>query len=150
MRPSLGRTFLPEEDQTDHGHAVILTDSFWRTRFDADRNVVGRAITLGGVPHTIVGVLPQSFHFPGAVNGFSARTQFLTPLNGLRDYEQSLIGEFDFTAIGRLKPGVTAAQALAGLNLIQARIAKRRAPMSICGRRFLPCSPKPLDRCAMG
>jgi predicted permease len=124
VHPALGRAFLPEEDQTDHGHAVILTDSFWRTRFNADRTVVGRAITLGGLPYTIVGVLPQSFHFPGAVNGFSSRTQFLTPLNGLKDYEQGLIGEFDFTAIGRLKPKVTAAQALAELDLIQARIAK--------------------------
>ena len=122
--PALGRRFLPEEDQPDHGQAVILTDSFWRTRFNADSTVIGRAISLGGVPHTIVGVLPQSFHFPGAVNGFSARAQFLTPLNGVRSYEQDLIGEFDFTAIGRLKPHVTSAQALTELNLIQARIAK--------------------------
>jgi putative ABC transport system permease protein len=124
VHPALGRAFLAEEDELDHGHAVILTDSFWRTRFNADRNVIGRAITLGGLPYTIVGVLPQSFHFPGAVNGFSARTQFLTPLNGLKDYEQGLIGEFDFTAIGRLKPHVTATQALAELDVIQARIAK--------------------------
>lgn len=124
VHPALGRAFLPEEDQTDHGHAVILTDSFWRTRFNADRSVVGRAITLDGVPHTVVGVLPPSFHLPGAVNGFSAGTQFLTPLNGPRSYEQDLIGEFDFTAIGRLKPDVSANQALAELDLIQARIAK--------------------------
>ena len=123
VRPALGRAFLPEEDQTDRGHAVILTDSFWRSRFNADRSVVGRAISLGGVAHTIVGVLPESFHFPGAVNGFSSRSQFLTPLNGVREYEQGLIGEFDFTAIGRLKPQVTAAQAAAELDLIQARIA---------------------------
>ncbi len=124
VHPALGRAFLPEEDQTDHGHAVILADSFWRSRFNADRAVVGRAITLGGVPYTIVGVLPQSFHFPGAVNGFSTRTQFLTPLNGLKDYEQGLIGEFDFTAVGRLKSHVTPEQALAELDLIQGRIAK--------------------------
>jgi putative ABC transport system permease protein len=122
--PALGRSFLPEEDQSDHGHAVILMDSFWRTRFNADRSVIGRSIMLDGVPYSVVGVLPESFHWPGAVNGFSKRAQFLTPLNGPKSYEQDLIGEFDFTAIGRLKPGVTSAQAVAELNLIQARIAK--------------------------
>jgi putative ABC transport system permease protein len=122
--PALGRSFLPEEDQSDHGHVVILMDSFWRTRFNADRSVIGRSIMLDGVPYSVVGVLPESFHWPGAVNGFSKRAQFLTPLNGPKSYEQDLIGEFDFTAIGRLKPGVTSAQAVAELNLIQARIAK--------------------------
>jgi len=124
VHPALGRAFRPEEDQTDHGLAVILTDSFWRTRFNSDGSVIGHAITLGGLPYTIVGVLPESFHFPGAVNGFSAHTQFLTPLNGLRSYEQDLIGEFDFTAIGRLKPQIAAELALAELNVIQAGIAK--------------------------
>jgi putative ABC transport system permease protein len=124
VHPELGRSFLPEEDQPNHGHVVILTDSFWRSRFNADRSVIGRSIMLDGVSHSVVGVLPESFHLPGAVNGFSKRAQFLTPLNGPKYYEQDLIGEFDFTAIGRLKPGVTSAQAVAELDLIQARIAK--------------------------
>ena len=125
VHPALGRWFLPEEDQADRGHAVILTDSFWRTRFHADRDVVGRSIMLDGTPYTVVGVLPGSFGFPGGLNGFSTRSQFVTPLNGPKFYEQGLIGEFDFTAIGRLKSSVTAEQALAELNLIQARIAQQ-------------------------
>ena len=125
VRPALGRSFLPEEDQTDRGHSVIITDSLWHSRFDADRTVIGRSVMLDGTPYTVVGVLPKSFHFPGGVNGFSSSSQFVTPLNGAKFYEQDLIGEFDFTAIGRLKSGVTATQALAELNLIQARIAKQ-------------------------
>ena len=125
VRPALGRSFLPEEDQPDRGHAAILTDSFWRTRFHSDQSVVGRSIMLDGTPYTVVGVLPKSFVFPGGVNGLSTRSQLLTPLNGPKYYEQDLIGEFDFTAIGRLKSGVTAGQALAELNLIQVRIAKQ-------------------------
>ena len=124
VHPALGRSFLSEEDQPDHGHSVILTDSFWRIRFNADPAVIGRSIMLDGVAYTVVGVLPETFHFPGALNGFSKRAQFLTPLNGPKAYEQDLIGEFDFTAIGRLKSGVTAAKAVAELNQIQARIAK--------------------------
>lgn len=125
IHPALGRSFLPEEDQTDRGHAVILTDSFWRSRFNADRSIVGRSMMLDGTPYTIVGVLPKSFGFTGGMNGFSPRSQFVTPLNGPKFYEQDLIGEFDFAAIGRLKSGVTAEQALAELNVIQAKIAKQ-------------------------
>jgi len=124
VRPALGRLFVSEEDATDHGYSVILTESFWRTRFKADPNIIGRPITLDEHPYTVVGVLPASFQMPGAVNGFSTQSQFLIPLNGPKPYELDLIGEFDFTAIGRLKRGVTTAQALAELNLIQARIAK--------------------------
>jgi putative ABC transport system permease protein len=125
VRPALGRAFLPEEDLTDRGRAVILTDALWRTKFSADPSVIGRSITMDGVPHIVIGVLPQSFRMPGGVNGFSPRAQFFTPLNGPRPYEVDLIGEFDFTAIGRLKPGATEAQAVAELNVIQAGIAKQ-------------------------
>ena len=124
VHPALGRSFLVEEDQPDRGHAILLTDSFWRSHFHADPLVIGRSVMLDGIAYAIAGVLSQSFQLPGGLNGFSTRTQFFVPLNGPKPYEQSLIGEFDFTAIARLKPGITPAQALAELNVIQARIAK--------------------------
>lgn len=124
VQPALGRLFLPEEDEAEHGYSVILTDALWRTRFKADRSIVGRSIFMDERPYTIVGVLPSSFQMPGAVNGLSKRAQFIVPLNGPKPYEQGLIGEFDFTAIGRLRSGVTPAQAVAELDVIQARIAK--------------------------
>ncbi len=124
VHPAIGRLFLQDEDETDHGYAVILTDSFWRTRFKADPATIGRSVMLDEHPYTVVGVLPKSFQMPGVVNGFSSRSQFLVPLSGPKYYEKGLIGEFDFTAIGRLKRDVTSAQALAELNVIQARIAK--------------------------
>jgi predicted permease len=125
LQPALGRLFLPEEDEPGHGKVVILTDSFWRSRFNAQVGIIGRSILLDGTPYTIVGVMPQSLRFPGGVNGFSSTTQFFTPLNGPKYYEQDLIGEFDFTAIGRLKAGVTPEQAVIELNVIQARIVKQ-------------------------
>src|SRR5271165_565585 len=125
-RPALGRAFRPEEDQPGRGNVVILTDAFWRRRFQADPTVLGRTLTLDGVPHEIVGVLPASLRFPAALGGGSGRSQdFFQPLNGLRPYEQDLIGEFDFAAVARLKPGITPDQALAELNLVQAQIAKQ-------------------------
>ena len=124
---ALGRTFLPEEDEPGHGNVVILTDAFWRARFQGDRLAIGKTIILDGVPNEIVGVLPASFRFPYVLGGANsaARLAFFRPLNGPKSYEQGLIGEFDFSAVARLKPGVAPEQALAELNVIQAQIAKQ-------------------------
>lgn len=126
-QPALGRTFLPEEDDLGRGHVVILTDAFWRARFQADPSILGKTIVLDGIPNQIVGVLSASFRFPYALGGTNrtARLTFFQPLNGPKSYEQDLIGEFDFNAVARLKPGVTPEQALAELNVIQAQIAKQ-------------------------
>ena len=129
VQPMMGRQFLPEEDQPGRDHVVILTNSFWRTEFQGDPNIVGKTITLDGTPHEVVGILPASFHFPkeeglGALTRFGAKTEFFKPLG--RDIAHvGLIGDFDFAAIGRLKPGVTRAAALAELNVVQAQIAKQ-------------------------
>jgi putative ABC transport system permease protein len=114
--PQLGRAFLPQEDTPGKDHVVMLTDSFWRNRFHGDPTIVGRSITLDGKPFQVVGILPASFRFP-------LLTDYFKPL-GLDPGQFSPLGEFDYTAIARLKPGTSVAQALAELNVIQARIAK--------------------------
>jgi len=126
-RPALGRTFNPVEDDSGHGHVLILTAAFWRDRFQSDPSAVGKNITLDGVPHEIIGILPASFRFPSVLGGADsyARLAFFKPLNGPESYEQDLIGEFDFAAVARLKPGVTQDQALAELNVVQSQIAKQ-------------------------
>ena len=128
VMPELGRTFLPQEDTPGNDQVVILTDSFWRDRFHGDPKIVGRSITLNGKPFQVVGVLPASFRFPkggqfGALTEFPPRTNYFKPL-GLDPKQFDQLGEFDYAAIARLKPGTSAGQALAELNVIQARIAK--------------------------
>jgi predicted permease len=123
--PALGRLFLPEEDEAGRGHVVILTDALWRSHFNAQASIVGRSITLDGIPYRVAGVLGRSFRLPGNLNGLSPESQFFVPLNGPKEYERGLIGEFDFTAIGRLKHGVTSATALSELNVIQSSIAEQ-------------------------
>lgn len=126
VRPSLGRTFVSEEDGPGRGHVVILTDQFWRGHFHSDPSLVGRMVTLDGALYEVVGILPPSFHFPqqlGTLIQFPDRLDFFVPLNGPKPYETGLIGEFDDAAIARLKQGVTMEQALTDLNLVQARIA---------------------------
>jgi putative ABC transport system permease protein len=127
IRPALGRTFRREEDDSGRGHVLILTDEFWRNRFRGDPLAIGKTMTLDGAPYEIVGVLPASLPFPQVLGGADnySRLAFFKPLNGMEDYEQGLIGEFDFAAVARLKPGVTQQQALAELNVVQAQIAKQ-------------------------
>ena len=62
--PVLGRRFVAGEDGAGHDRVVILTDSLWRRRFDGDPSIIGKSVTLDGAAHTVVGVLPPSFHFP--------------------------------------------------------------------------------------
>ncbi len=127
VHPALGRTFRPEEDDSGRGHVLILTDAFWRNRFQGDPSAIGKTMTLDGVPHEIVGILPVSFPFPQVLGGADSysRLAFFKPLNGPESYEQSLIGEFDFAAVARLRPGVTQEQALAELNVVQSQIARQ-------------------------
>ena len=120
IEPELGRTFLPEEDAPGKDHVVILTHSFWRARFHADPGIVGRSLTFDGKPFQVVGVLPASFRFP---KGAQFGVKYFKPL-GLDAKQFSPLEEFDYASIARLRPGISPVQALAELNVIQARIAK--------------------------
>ena len=126
VRPAAGRPFRAEEDEPDRGRIVLLTYGFWQTRFHADSNAIGQTLRLDGHPYEIIGILPDTFHFPPSLGGASvtSRIAFFRPLNGMESYEKELIGEFDFAAVARLKAGVTQAQATAELNVVQAQIAK--------------------------
>jgi len=115
MQPSLGRVFNPDEDRVNANPVIILTHHFWENEFASDPNVVGSGITLSGVNCTVVGVLPAGFMFPQGVDVF-------TPLatNGLWATRR---GATFLQVVGRLRPGVSIAQANAELNAIQARVA---------------------------
>ena len=127
--PALGRNFRADEEHPGGDHEVILTDSFWRSEFHADPAIVGKAMTLNSESFEVVGVLPSSFHFPqsselGALTNFSPRLAFLKPLG--EDASQfDAMGDLDYAAIGRLRAGVSLAQAVSELNVVQAQIAKQ-------------------------
>jgi len=129
IQPQLGRGFLDEEDVKGHDHVAILTDSLWKRRFSADRAIIGRKITLDGNPYLVVGVLPAGFQFPRQnellATGASNRLDVFTPLGYTQEDLQEIEGDFNFAAIGRLRPGVAPQQALAALNVIQAEISSR-------------------------
>lgn len=114
---ALGRTLTREEEVFGGPTVVILSDRLWRSRFNADRFVLGRTLTLGGTSRAIVGVMPPSFRYP------SASTEAWVPAQldaGLLDARPARL----YTAVGRLKSGVTPEQAQNDLAAIQRRLGE--------------------------
>ncbi|MCY1076871.1 ABC transporter permease [Archangium lansingense] len=110
VQPALGRNFLPEEDTRGGPPVALLNHGFWVRRFGQDPGIVGKTLTLNGVPHTVVGVLPAGFRF-------SSERDIWVPLSrsDAQFFEQrgSHPGLY---VLGRLKPGVTVDQARADLE----------------------------------
>src|SRR6185436_11314205 len=103
-----------EDDELPNGpKAILLTDQFWRNHFQSLRDVVGRTIALDGQPYTIAGVLPPSFIFPRDVKVDVLTTMSVSRTANPRD--QSM---FECNVYGRLKPGITIAQARANLETL--------------------------------
>ena len=111
VRPIRGRNFLPNEEET--ADVAMVTENFWRKRMGGDPNVVGRSVTLGGVPHTIVGVLPN---MPFSWVGPAAEVWTTKPFQiaGL-SYERIMRGSGFLRVVGHLKPGITIEQARAAM-----------------------------------
>ncbi len=113
--PLLGRTFAEGEEGSDAPPIVVLGHGLWQRRYGADPGIVGRSITMDGVVHTVVGVMPPEFNFPfGGVKMWVPMTN--DPATDARDHEGSLI-------VGRLAEGWGVERAREELNLIQARLA---------------------------
>src|SRR5438094_2409415 len=111
VRPIRGRNFLPEEEE--NADVAMVTENLWRKRMGGDANVIGRSITLDGVPHTIVGVLPNlPFSWTGPNAEIWTTKPFVIP--GF-SYERMMRGTGFLRVIGRLKPGMTLKQARAAL-----------------------------------
>jgi len=113
---------------------VVLSNQLWRRRFASDPNVLGRKILLDGRPYEIVGVLSPLFHFPKlsqlyAMNITSEQPDLWKPF-AVKPDELEAFGDFNYICIARLRAGVSASQALAELNAVQASLANR-APEKI-------------------
>jgi len=115
VQPAMGRLFT--DDDARGKDVALLANAYWRHQFDADPAIVGKAIELNGTPVTVVGVLPASFDY-GAVFSPGAKVDLFVPLN--LDHERTW-GNI-VTLIGRLKPGVTVAQALDDANRVAPNI----------------------------
>jgi predicted permease len=101
--PMVGRLFTKDDDSPGAEATAILTAGYWRSRFGGDPSAVGRRIMVNGRPREIVGVLPDSFRF------LDRKPSLVLPMR--LDRAKVFLGQFNYTAVARLKPGATLAQA---------------------------------------
>ena len=113
VSPMMGRAFTSEEDRSGSDNVVELSYSLWQHQYDGDPDIVGRTIKLDEKPHTVIGVMPPSFHFPFDGKPFSEAADLWLPIGFSADVlaPQNRVMEFGVGLIGRLKPGVSQAQA---------------------------------------
>jgi predicted permease len=130
VEPALGRSFLAAETTEGHDNVVILAWSAWQRYFAGDSSVIGRTLTIGGAPETVVGVLPQGFSFPHMNEMATAVSQrevspyeVFRPLVPAPSFMNDS-GAYDFLVVGRLKPGVSSAQAESELGGLQQAFAQ--------------------------
>jgi putative ABC transport system permease protein len=118
VKPILGQSFTPDEDRPGAGHVAIISQGLWKGRYAGDPKIIGRQIQIGGESYSVVGVLDGKFQFP--LLGIS---NIWTPL-ALTDQQRADRNSAWFDSFGRLKPGVTQAQAAAETTAIFSRLEK--------------------------
>jgi predicted permease len=123
VQPMLGRGFLPEEQQEGRSHVVLLSYPVWRRAFPGNANILGQVVRIGGVPYSVIGVMPPKFAMP-LESGSSS--EVFTPI----EPTTLLTAEADakFMPIIRSKPIITTAALQAQLSSVQAHIAQSAKP----------------------
>jgi predicted permease len=117
VQPAMGRDFMQADDSPAANGTVLLSWGLWKRRFGGDPAILNKTIELDAQPYTVIGVMPAWFDFP------NPSTQLWTPLyhdkpgNVMTSYSNHM-----FRVVGRLKPGVSAAQGVADLSIISQRI----------------------------
>jgi len=121
VTPSLGRVFRPDEDAPGQNNVIVISDHFWRTRFESDPKILGRMVRLDGEPVEIVGVLAASM----SDTTLFGPVRIFRPM-GFTTEERASRTDDSLRVLARLRPGVDPAQAQAQFETIAARIAADR------------------------
>ena len=116
VQPVVGRTFLADDDQIGREHVVVLSEALWQRRFNGDRSIVNRNITLNGESYTVVGVMPRGFFFP------LRETELWIPW-AMEAEQAAGRGDHYLRLVARLKPDATLARANTELESIAQRLA---------------------------
>ena len=118
VRPALGRTFRPEEDEPGADGVVVLSDALWRTRFGGDPRLVGQEVRLNGYPRTVIGVMPPWFDPTTSGEQLWVPAAFTPDRKAQHDEHHNRV-------FGLLKPGASLARARAELNVVQRELNAR-------------------------
>jgi len=118
VKPALGRTFLAQEDQLGQTPVVVLSHALWERRFGADPHVLGKTMVMNGKDYAVIGVLPGDFRLHGQPNVYVPIGQWDDMVMRGRDIHPGI------TVLGRLKPGVTLAQARQDMASLSRHLAE--------------------------
>jgi putative ABC transport system permease protein len=119
MKPMLGRSFAPEEDQPDKNKVAILSAGLWQRSFGRDPNVLGRKITLDGALYTVIGVAPPQFVLP------ASRSEIWVPYTPEpKDFLATNRGLHLLHALGRLRPGISRDRAQSEMRITAQQLAR--------------------------
>lgn len=117
VSPEIGRNFTEEEDQADAGPVVIVSHRLWQRHWGGDPEILGRRISLSGQPYTVVGVLPSDFRYPEVLN--------FDGVDVLYPYQLNVPTQDLIYAFGRLRDGVSQAEAQEALNALEGASIQR-------------------------
>ena len=118
VAPAIGRDFTIQEEHVGGPDVVIISDRYGRNRFGADPQILSRKIRVGTDSHSIVGVMPSSFHFPERDVDLWSPIPVDAKIAQIRDATWYFV-------VGRMKPGVTVEQARANLATVQAQLGQQ-------------------------
>jgi putative ABC transport system permease protein len=141
VSPLMGRAFTQQEDEGGQ-QVALLSYQTWRSRFDGDAQILGRKIILDRKPYEIIGVMPREFEFP-LVPGQLNRSELWVPMSFTQTELVQGAGNWGYYMVGRLKPGVTPAQAQEDA-VDAAQEIMRNFPPALSSRRIHPAV-RPLD-----
>ena len=118
VRPIMGRVFLDDSDRARGTPVALISDGLWRRRFGADPSLVGQPITLDGLPHTVLGIVPADLQFPAK----GAEVWVPVPFTPQQLAQRTT---WYLYVVARLKPGVSLEQARADMGSIAQRLAEQ-------------------------
>jgi putative ABC transport system permease protein len=117
VKPAAGRLFVAEEGVEDGPRVIMVSYAYWQRRLGGSADAVGGTVIMNGAPHTVVGVLPAGFHFLTEADIWRL-TYRNGPGAGARRWHNLLL-------VGRLKPGITTAQAQAEIDTISIHLQEQ-------------------------
>jgi len=146
VAPRLGREFVDNEDRSGQDQVVIIADSLWRRRFQADTGIVGRKIMLDGKPFLVIGVLPPDFQFPKQEDNLGLHSDGRMEIYRTLGYEPDdtvlHTGDLNYWPVARLRPGISIARASAELNSVEEAINRKTGADSDFRATIMPLQDK--------
>jgi predicted permease len=135
VSPLMGRTFTQQEDEGSQ-QVVVLSYQMWHSRFHGDPRILGQTVQLNRKPYEVIGVMPRDFEFP-LVPGQLNRGELWVPMSFTQGELEQGVGSWNYSMVGRLKPGVTPVQAIEDAKPA-AQEVMRGFPAAMGGLRIRP------------